>query len=126
MFRSSACLALLLVVSSPAAAHADWIFTPHFGSTFGGDASGREHAVVGGALAVFDEDAFGWEADIALVPNSFAGRYGAVDFSLMLSLLAGSIPGIIIGSHIGSRSSDARLRPVLAITLLIVGAKLFF
>lgn len=52
--------------------------------------------------------------------------YGAVDFSLMLSLLAGSIPGIVIGSHIGSRSSDARLRPVLAVTLLIVGAKLSF
>lgn len=52
--------------------------------------------------------------------------FGAIDFGLMLSLLAGSIPGIIIGSLIGSRSSDARLRPILALTLLIVGGRLLF
>ncbi len=49
---------------------------------------------------------------------------GSVDFMLMLALLAGSIPGIIIGSLLGSRSSDQFLRPVLAITLLVVAARL--
>jgi uncharacterized membrane protein YfcA len=49
---------------------------------------------------------------------------GSVDFSLMLWLLIGSIPGIIIGSLIGSRSSDSVLRPVLAVTLLVVGGRL--
>ena len=47
---------------------------------------------------------------------------GSVDFTLMLSLLAGSIPGVIVGSLLGGRTSDSALRPVLAITLLIVGA----
>ena len=49
---------------------------------------------------------------------------GSVDFVLMFSLLVGSIPGVIIGSLLGSRSSDALLRPVLAVTLLIVGGRL--
>lgn len=50
--------------------------------------------------------------------------YGAVDFGLMLSLLAGSIPGIIIGSLLATRSSDTILRPVMAVTVLIVGTRL--
>lgn len=49
---------------------------------------------------------------------------GSVDFTLMFALLAGSIPGIIIGSLLGSRARDSILRPVLAITLLIVAVKL--
>lgn len=49
---------------------------------------------------------------------------GSVDFGLMLALLAGSIPGIICGSLLGGRASDSVLRPVLAITLLIVAARL--
>ena len=49
---------------------------------------------------------------------------GSVDFSLMGALLLGSIPGIIVGSLLGSRSSDAILRPILAVTLLIVAVRL--
>jgi uncharacterized protein len=49
---------------------------------------------------------------------------GSVNFGLMFALLAGSIPGIIVGSLLGGRASDAILRPVLAITLLIVAVRL--
>jgi uncharacterized membrane protein YfcA len=49
---------------------------------------------------------------------------GSVDFTLMAALLVGSIPGIIAGSLLTGRSSDAVLRPVLAATLLIVSVKL--
>lgn len=49
---------------------------------------------------------------------------GSVDLTLMLSLLAGSIPGIILGSFLATRSSDAVLRPILAGTLLISAVKL--
>ena len=45
---------------------------------------------------------------------------GSVDFTLMLALLVGSIPGIIVGSMVATRTSDAVLRPVLAMTLLLV------
>jgi uncharacterized protein len=49
---------------------------------------------------------------------------GNVDGHLLISLLVGSIPGIIIGSYFGSRSSDGLLRPLLAAVLLLVGGKL--
>ncbi len=49
---------------------------------------------------------------------------GNVDVALLLSLLTGSIPGIIIGSYFGSGSSDRVLRPLLAAVLLLVGGKL--
>ena len=49
---------------------------------------------------------------------------GSVDFTLMLALLAGSIPGIVVGSLLSGRSSDTLLRPVLAITLLVVSVRM--
>ena len=47
-----------------------------------------------------------------------------IDFSLLIALLIGSIPGIIIGSLLGTRASDSILRPILAATLMIVGIRL--
>jgi uncharacterized membrane protein YfcA len=49
---------------------------------------------------------------------------GSVDFGLMLALLVGSIPGIIVGSLFAGRSSDSVLRPVLAMTLLVVSLRM--
>src|SRR4029079_10154454 len=49
---------------------------------------------------------------------------GSVDVSWMLSRRAGAIPGIIVGSMLATRSSDAVLRPVLAVTLLVVSVRL--
>lgn len=49
---------------------------------------------------------------------------GTVNWSLLASLLTGSIPGIIIGSLLASRTPDGVLRPILASTLALVGGKL--
>jgi uncharacterized protein len=49
---------------------------------------------------------------------------GGVDNHLLISLLCGSIPGIIVGSLIGSRAPDRILRPLLAVTLVLVGSRL--
>ena len=49
---------------------------------------------------------------------------GGVDPLLLLNLLIGSIPGVIIGSMISTRSADHILRPVLASVLLISGVRL--
>lgn len=51
---------------------------------------------------------------------------GSVDWALLGSLLIGSLPGIVIGSQVASRVPDAVLRPILAGTLAIVGARLAF
>lgn len=49
---------------------------------------------------------------------------GAVDFSLLLSLIIGSLPGIYLGSHTGAQVSDKYMRPALASMLLLIGARL--
>jgi hypothetical protein len=51
---------------------------------------------------------------------------GSVDWRLLISLLAGSLPGIAIGSHFASRVPERVLRPLLAGTLALVGGKLVF
>ncbi len=51
---------------------------------------------------------------------------GSVDGLMLLSLLTGSIPGIMIGSHYASRVPDKVLRPIMAGTLAIVGGRLAF
>ena len=49
---------------------------------------------------------------------------GSVDWSLLVSLLVGSIPGIMIASHFASRVPDRVLRPLMAGTLALVGGRL--
>jgi uncharacterized protein len=51
---------------------------------------------------------------------------GTVDFSLLGSLLLGSLPGIYLGSHVSSKFPDYVLRPTLACMLLLVGGRLVF
>ena len=51
---------------------------------------------------------------------------GSVNLSLLLSLLCGSIPGIVLGSYAASRVPDSVLRPLLAAVLSVVGARLVF
>lgn len=63
---------------------------------------------------------------LALVGGIGHWMIGGVDWGLLASLLAGSIPGVIVGSLLSSRAPDAWLRPALAAVLLISGAKLLF
>ncbi|MBN9511424.1 MAG: sulfite exporter TauE/SafE family protein, partial [Alphaproteobacteria bacterium] len=50
----------------------------------------------------------------------------SVDVTLLLTLLSGSIPGIIIGSLIAVRVPDRVIRPALACVLVLVGGRLVF
>lgn len=49
---------------------------------------------------------------------------GSVDWSLLGSLLLGSLPGIWLGSHASAKVPDRFLRPILATMLVLVGGKL--
>ncbi len=49
---------------------------------------------------------------------------GSVDWSLLGSLLLGSLPGIWLGSHASARVPERFLRPILASMLVLVGGKL--
>lgn len=61
---------------------------------------------------------------LALVAGSGHWYYGDVDPVLLVSLLAGSIPGVIVGSLLASHAPDRLLRPALAAVLLLVGVKM--
>jgi len=49
---------------------------------------------------------------------------GTVNFMLLLSLLSGSLPGIWLGSHAGTRLPDGIVRPILAVMLFSVGIRM--
>ncbi len=51
---------------------------------------------------------------------------GSVNWLLLGGLLAGSIPGIVIGSYFAVRVPEFVLRPILAVTLVIIGGRLVF
>jgi hypothetical protein len=51
---------------------------------------------------------------------------GSIDWQVFLSLIVGSIPGILIGSYAAPRIPDTALRMVLAATLIVVATKLSF
>ena len=69
VFRHLAGAALaLLVAASPA--RADWLLTPYFGLTFGGNAP-DEKPTYGGSIAFLGAGIFGVEFDAAITPNFF-------------------------------------------------------
>ncbi len=63
------------------------------------------------------------------VPLTLVGGFGywligEINWTLLFSLLLGSIPGIIVGSQLAPRIPDRIIRPILAVTLTLVAAKL--
>ncbi len=61
---------------------------------------------------------------LALVAGSGHLLAGTINVALLMTLLSGSIPGVLIGSWFSARASDAVLRPVLALLLLLTGIKI--
>ena len=49
---------------------------------------------------------------------------GSINWQLLGALLVGSVPGIVVGSYLASRSHDAVLRLALAAILIVVGIRL--
>ena len=63
---------------------------------------------------------------LTLVAGAGHWWLGSVDWTMLTSLLSGSIPGVILGSYLSARIPDAALRPILAAVLCIVGGRLVF
>jgi uncharacterized membrane protein YfcA len=61
---------------------------------------------------------------LALVAGAGHLSLGNVDFGLLGWLLMGSIPGIIVGSSLATRSPHVVLRVLLAVVLTMVGARM--
>ena len=63
---------------------------------------------------------------LTLIAGAGHWAMGTVDWSMLLSLLVGSVPGIAISSHFAPLVPDRFLRALLASALILVGAKLVF
>jgi hypothetical protein len=61
---------------------------------------------------------------LTLVAGLGHASLGTVNWSLLVSLLIGSLPGIYAGSHLASRVPERVLRPTLAAMLVLIGGKL--
>ena len=61
---------------------------------------------------------------LTLVAGFGHASMGSVDWSLLAKLLAGSLPGIWIGSHVMSRIPERAIRSLLSILLAYAGVKL--
>lgn len=63
---------------------------------------------------------------LTLIAGAGHWAMGSVDWPLLVSLLLGSIPGIMIASHFAPLVPDRALRALLAFALMLAGAKLAF
>lgn len=104
MLKKCALLAALMLGLAPAAASADWLFTPNLGASFGGAASGREHMTYGASIGWMGAGIFGWEADLAYTPEFFEGDDDDLDLienSNATSWMANVLLGIPVGGQRG-------------------------
>ena len=92
--------ASLVAVFTPGIAHADWLFTPNLGTTFGGSTNGQEHFTYGASIGWMGAGVFGWEADLSYTPEFFEGNDNDFDFidgsnvgSAMFNVIAGAPVG---------------------------------
>lgn len=63
---------------------------------------------------------------ITLIAGLGHSYMGTVDFTLLIGLLIGSIPGIYLGSKAGTALPEHITRPVLASMLFLIGVKFAF
>lgn len=63
---------------------------------------------------------------LTLVAGLGHASMGNMDFSILIQLLIGSLPGIFIGSMLSGKLPDLFLRNAIAIMLLFVGVKLLW
>jgi uncharacterized protein len=63
---------------------------------------------------------------LTLVAGLGHASFGNVDWSLLVNLLIGSLPGIYLGSHLANRAAEKYLRPALATMMIYAGTKLVF
>ncbi len=63
---------------------------------------------------------------LTLIAGTGHWMMGSVDWHIMGSLLAGSLPGIFVGSYFATRIPERALRVVLATTLFVVASRIAY
>jgi opacity protein-like surface antigen len=80
---------------APAAAEADWLFTPSIGTTFGADTHGKGHPILGASIGWVDEEAFAWELDVSFAPDFFEGEHDTFTFTGDSHVATGMVNALI-------------------------------
>ena len=101
-------VATLLLCAPTATAHADWLFTPFIGTTFGAETSflvfdegaGRK-LTFGGSVALLGSGIFGVEGDIGHTPGFFEGN---------------DPQGLVLSSRVTTVSGNVLVAAPLAVT----------
>lgn len=107
-------LALAVLLLMPAAARADWLFTPYGGMTFGKDAKDFEHFTWGASAGWMGAGAVGFEFDFNHTPNFFEPKDSGNTTELFGSNnVTTAMVNLIIGAPIGGQSG-AGLRPYVS------------
>ena len=104
MLKKWAMLTALTLALTPAAAGADWLFTPNIGAGFGGNAAGREHLTYGASIGWMGAGVFGWEVDLAYTPEFFEGDDDDIDVfssSNVTTFMFNAILGAPVGGTSG-------------------------
>jgi len=111
MFLRFAAIVLFALLSVPAVASADWLFTPNVGTTFGNSTRGNEHLAYGASIGWMGSRFLGWEADLSYTPEFFEGndsRFRFVDDANVTSWMINAV----IGAPGGVRGG--RFRPYVS------------
>jgi hypothetical protein len=103
----------LVVMLSPATARADWLFTPHLGSTFGGGGG----LTYGASLGWMGAGIVGFETEFAVTPGIFDLEDEIADLDLDTDLIDDAAASLmfngIVGVPIGGTSGGG-FRPYVA------------
>jgi len=104
MVKKFAFMAAVVLLLSPSAARADWLFTPNIGAGFGGNASGNSKLTYGASIGWMGAGIIGWEADFAYTPEFFEGDDNDIDLfdkDNVTTFMGNLIVGIPIGGQHG-------------------------
>lgn len=105
MLKKCVVTVALGVLLMPASARADWLFTPNIGTTFAGDADGREHLTYGASIGWMGEGIFGFEADLQYTPEFFEANdtdIDLIDSANVLTFMGNAIFGVPVGGQFGA------------------------
>jgi opacity protein-like surface antigen len=98
-FSLTTAAALVAVVLTAAPAHADWLFTPYLGVTFGGDTNGQ-NVTYGASLGWMGAGVIGFEVDGAFAPDLFDEDDG-LDLAIQDSNATTLMANLIVGAPLG-------------------------
>jgi opacity protein-like surface antigen len=114
MAKKCVLMTAVMVLLLPAAARADWLFTPYGGMTFGKDAKDLEHFTWGASGGWMGAGIVGWEVDFNHTPNFFEPKDSTDTTELFGSNNVTTLmANVVLGAPVGGQSGPG-FRPYVS------------